>query len=258
MLRKFDYKSKLFGMSIWILVLTICVGMAENKLRHQQINDVIVKVDYESGIRFVTKSDVEKLITNNGNDPIHGNRQKNIPLSALENRIKLNKHIKSGQIFHDLEGNLVVQVEQEKPVARWINNSRNGEWRKSEGFYINELGKYFPLSERYSAHVLLVSGTFFSEKKNLTTKYEKDVLELIKALNQDPLWNVQITQMDVSKDGEIDLFTTIGNQRIEFGKAENIDSKLGKLRTFYEKVMASDWSRYSKISLKFSNQIVCE
>jgi cell division protein FtsQ len=33
---------------------------------------------------------------------------------------------------------------------------------------------------------------------------------------------------------------------------------LSKLRLFYDKVLSKDWSRYSRISVKFKDQIVCE
>jgi cell division protein FtsQ len=81
---------------------------------------------------------------------------------------------------------------------------------------------------------------------------------MISYLNENPFWRAQIIQMQVSKAGDVELFTALGDQRIEFGKSDNFDVKLSKLRVFYKKVMASDWSRYSKVSVKFQDQIVCE
>lgn len=259
MLRKFDYSGKWLGRGAWLLVLLLCVGMAESQLRKQQCNNLLVKIDYDSGVRFINKTDIEKILTDNGNSPIHGNRQKNIQLKSLEKKIRENKLIKDCQVYHDLDGNLVVDIEQEKPLARWINSSRNGEWRKSNGFYINEEGDFIPLSDRYSARVLLVSGPFFQNIKSLSSpKVKQPVLEMISYLNENPFWKAQITQMHVSKQGEVELYTTLGDQRIEFGNFDNFEVKLSKLRIFYGKVMASDWSRYSKISVKYQDQIVCE
>ncbi len=258
MLRKFDYSKKWLTKSIWLLVLILCVGMAESKLNKQQCNNLLVKVDYEAGMRFINASDIEKLLTVNGTEPLHGNKQKNIPLSILEDRVRANKLIRNCQIYHDLEGDLVVEIEQEKPVARWINTSRMGEWRKTDGFYINEEGGFIPLSNRFSARVLVVAGAFFQNKKNLADADGKAVLDVVKYVSEDPFWKIQVIQMNVSKEGNIDLYTALGDQRIEFGKAENIAAKLSKLRIFYEKVLETDWSRYSMISLKFHDQIVCE
>ena len=258
MLRKFDYSKKWLGKILWLLVFLLGVGMAESRVSTQQCDNLLVNVDYDSGIRFVNQSDIEKLLTANGHDPLHGSKQKNIQLATLEKRIRTNKLVKDCQVYHDLAGNLVVDIEQEKPVARWINAASNGQWHKARGFYINGEGDYLPLSDRYSARVLVVAGPFFQNRPNLRSEQGEPVLDMIKYVQEDPFWQAQVIQMEVSKGGEINLLTALGNQRIEFGKAENIESKLAKLRIFYQKVMTSDWSRYSSISIKYHDQIVCE
>lgn len=258
MLRKFDYSGKWLGKFVWLIVLLVGVGMAESRVSTQQCDNLLVNVDDDSGVRFINQSDVEKLLTANGHEPLHGNKQKNIQLATLEKRIRTNKLIKDCQVYHDLAGNLVVDIEQEKPVARWLSTSQGGEWRKASGFYISEDGDYIPLSERYSARVLVVTGPFFQNRQNLRSEQGEAVLDMIKYVHDDPFWQAQVIQMNVSKNGEVDLLTALGNQRIEFGKADNIQAKLTKLRIFYQKVMASDWSRYTRISLKYHDQIVCE
>ncbi|GAB2783016.1 hypothetical protein GCM10027275_28600 [Rhabdobacter roseus] len=232
--------------------------MAERKLSKLRCKDLVVKVDYESGMRFVNQTDVEKLLTNNGSDPLQGNKHSELPLGVLEQRVKKNKLVKNCQVFRDLDGNLVIEVEQEKPLARWVTSSRNGEWRKTDGFYINEEGSFLPLSDRFSARTLLVSGPFFQNLNDLNGKKGKSVLDLIRFVTTDAFWQAQVIQLIVDKEGEVELLTALGNQRVEFGLAENIEPKLTKLRIFYEEVMHTDWSRYSKISVKFRDQIVCE
>jgi cell division protein FtsQ len=258
MLRKFDYSQRWLSKILWLLVFLFGVGMAESRVSTQQCDNLLVNVDYDSGVRFINQSDVENLLTVNGRDPLHGSKQKNIQLDVLEKRVRANKLVRDCQIYHDLAGNLVVDIEQEQPVARWINSAQNGGWHKASGFYINGEGDFIPLSDRYSARVLMVAGSFFKNRPNLRSAQDAPVLNMIKHVQQDPFWQAQVVQMDVSKEGEIHLLTALGNQRIEFGKAENIEAKLTKLRIFYQKVMTSDWSRYSRISLKYHDQIVCE
>ncbi|GHB71434.1 cell division protein FtsQ/DivIB [Persicitalea jodogahamensis] len=258
MLRNFDYYKKWLGKIVWFAVLLICVGMAESKLSRQQCDDLVVKVDYDSGIRFIDQADVEKILTDNGRDPVHGNRQQEVSLRTLENRVKANKLIEDCQVYHDLNGNLVVDIQQQKPLARWIGSSRQGEWRGTDGFYINAEGDFIPLSDRFSARVLLVSGDFFKNKKDLHTEAGRQVVDMIRYLGEDPFWKAQVIQMDVSKSGFVELKTALGDQLIEFGKAENVAAKLLKLRIFYNKVMAADWSRYDRINLRFRDQVVCE
>ncbi len=258
MFRKFDYSKKWLAKGAWVLVILACVGMAESQLNRQQCNNLIVNVDYDSGVRFIERTDVEKILAYDGSGPVQGNKQKNIGLAALENRIKANPLVGDCEVFHDLEGNLVVDIKQQQPLARWVSTSQNEEWRRAIGFYIDEEGDFVPLSNRFSARVLLVSGPFFQERKSMKSSEGRAVLSLIRLLNGDPFWKAQVTQMNVSKTGNIDLRTALGEQKIAFGRAEDNEAKLRKLRIFYEKVMASDWSRYSLIDLRFHDQIVCE
>jgi cell division protein FtsQ len=241
-----------------LLVPLLCVSMAERKLAAKRCKNLTVKVDQESGIQFVNQLDVEQLLTEQGSDPIRGSRLSDLELKKLESRVKKNKLIRNCQAYRDLEGNLVVVVEQQRPLARWIATSAEGEWRQSTGFYINEEGDFLPLTDRYSARTLLVSGRFFQQRNHLRTPAGRPVLELIKYLCADEFWKAQIIHIQVAGDGEVELLTALGDQRIELGPAENFEPKLNKLRIFYEKVLASDWSRYSRISVKFQDQIVCE
>ncbi|WP_373515534.1 cell division protein FtsQ/DivIB [Persicitalea sp.] len=258
MLRNFDYYKKWLGKIVWFGVFLLCVGMAESKLNRQQCDDLLVKVDYDSGIRFVNQADIEKILTENGSDPVHGNRQQDVSLKTLENRVRANKLVEDCQVYHDLEGNLVVDIQQEKPLARYVGESRQGEWRGTNGFYINPKGDFIPLTERFSARVLLVSGDFFKNKKHLHSESEKKVVDMIAYLSEDDFWKAQVIQMEVSKSGNVEFLTALGDQRIEFGKAENVAAKLLKLRVFYNKVMAADWGRYTRINLRFRDQVVCE
>jgi cell division protein FtsQ len=258
MLRKFDYSGKFWQKAAWGLVLLLCIGMAERKLGEDRCKNLVIRMKDESGMRFLEPVDVEALLTERGTEPIQGSKLGDVDLKLLEAKAKQNRLVRNCEVFRDLQGNIVAEVEQQKPIGRWINASVNGEWRKSVGFYINEEGEYLPLSDRYTARTLLISGDFFKRKPNLKTRQGKQVLDLIRYLNENELWKAQVTELIIDKDGEVDLFTTIGDQRIEFGNAENIESKFKKLHIFYEKVLASDWSRYSKISIKFQDQIVCE
>jgi cell division protein FtsQ len=258
MLRKFDYSWHWFKRSLWLILPIAGIGMAESRLGNQRCNNIVISIDGDSGMHFLDKTDIQMLLTENGGDPLLGNKLRDVHLSDLENRVRKNKLIKKCQVFRDLKGNVVVEVEQEKPLARWINTSANGEWRNTSGYYINEDGVFFPLSESYSARALLVSGPYFINSKQLQSKKGAPLMNLMRFLNTNEFWKAQIAEMYVDKDGEVQLTTVLGNQRIELGMAEDFESKFSKLRIFYDEVLSKDWSRYSKISVKFQDQIVCE
>ncbi len=258
MLRKFDYSWFLLKRSLWLILPVAAIGMAENKLGKQRCTNLVISIKGDSSTRFLNQADVQLLVTENGGDPLMGSRLDDVALHELENRVRRNKLIKKCQVFRDLKGNIVVEVEQEKPLARWINTSDNGELRNTSGYYINEEGVFFPLSDTYSARTLLVSGSFFNNPGKMKTEKGASFMELLRFLNTDPFWKAQIAQLNADKDGEIFFTTVLGNQRIEFGTAEDYQLKFNKLKIFYENVLSKDWSRYQRISIKFQDQIVCE
>jgi cell division protein FtsQ len=258
MLRKFDYPWLLLKRSLWLILPIAGIGVAESRLGNQRCNNIVISIKGDSGAIFLNQMDVRMLLTENGGDPLLGSRLRDVALNDLEARVRRNKLIKNCQVFRDLRGNIVVDVEQEKPLARWISTSKEGETMNASGHYINEEGIFFPLSESYSARALLVSGSFFSDSQKMKTTNGASVMELLRFLNTDPFWKAQVAQLEADRDGEIELMTVLGDQRIEFGTAENYESKFKKLKMFYDKVLSDDWSRYKKISIKFQDQIVCE
>jgi cell division protein FtsQ len=57
----------------------------------------------------------------------------------------------------------------------------------------------------------------------------------------------------------VTLYPQMGKQIIEFGMATDIESKFRKLKIFYKKILpVKGWNRYSKISLAYQDQIICE
>jgi cell division protein FtsQ len=258
MLRKFDYPWLLIKRGLWLILPIALIGMAESKLGNQRCTNLVIAIEGDSGTRFLSQMDVRMLVTENGGDPLLGSRLSDVALHDLEERVRRNKLIRKCQVYRDLKGNVVVEVEQEKPLARWINTSENGEMRNSSGYYISDEGVFFPLSDSYSARTLLVSGPYFKESEKLKKTDGASMMELLRFLNTDPFWKAQVAQLNADKDGEISFMTVLGDQRIEFGTAENYKMKFNKLKMFYNEVLSKDWSRFKKISIKYQDQIVCE
>ncbi len=258
MLKKRAFWRRGIKMLLWGAGLLLCIGMAERKLIQQRCENIIVNIDQGADASFLKRHDVEMLVTDGGNSPVLGARLETLNLDEIESRVYRNKLVKSCEVVRDLANNLVVTVVQQVPIARWVEEAPEGEWRQARGFYISDEGKYLPLSNRYSARVTLVSGDFFKAVKGLNNPKGDAYMDVLRYIHNDDFWKAQISQLQVDREGEISFLTTLGNQRIEFGAPETIDSKFKKLRVFYNKVLVSDWNRYSKISVKYKDQVVCE
>jgi cell division protein FtsQ len=86
-----------------------------------------------------------------------------------------------------------------------------------------------------------------------------DIYALASYIQSDSVISGLITQAYVNSEREIELYPAVGNQKIIFGKAEDIAGKFEKLKIFYTEGMNSSngWDKYSVINLKYKNQVVC-
>jgi cell division protein FtsQ len=240
----------------WVVALLFGVVLTEYYLRHQLCKEVVIHIDHESGVRFLETTDIERLLAQQGT--LQSRPIRTIELDKIEEHIEKNPLIYDCQAHVDLRGNVILNITQQKPVARWVPGSTQSNWQTAKGMYINSEGSYFALSEKFSAQVPLVSGDFFKKITHLRTEKAKPILELLLRLHEDPFWNTQVTQIYVYTDGEVELYTLLGNQRIEFGRATDLDVKFKKLRIYYDQLLFSDWNKYSRVNVKFKNQIICE
>ena len=108
---------------------------------------------------FLTEEMVDKLLIQNDSSLI--NQSKSIvDLFKLEQQVLENPYVEKADVFLTLSGTLKSVVKQRKPVARILS--------EKESYYIDKHGVKVPLSNLYSARVLLATGV----------KNETDIEEL--------------------------------------------------------------------------------
>jgi len=139
---------------------------------------------------------------------------------------------------------LIVSVLQRTPVFRVVG--------KSGSFYVDSLGKKIEMTPERTEKMIIVTG-FLKNSADI-----EKILPFIMYINKDDFWKSQIQQIYRSENGEIKIIPLIGNQIIEFGDVENYRRKLRNLKALYEQGFSkTGWQKYSKINLKFKDQIVC-
>jgi len=193
-------------------------------------------------LRFVNDDLITSLVRKTY-DSLEYRSKNSVDISLLEKKIQKLSSVANAEVFIDLDNKLAVTVEQHKPVGRILTSKYN--------CYLDEKGNKMPLSNLYTADVILVDGA-------VTSKNLKDIYSLITYIRNDEVLKEQIISINVDKKNEYTLRTKKGNQVIEFGKAQNIEEKFDKLLIYYRKTVSDfGWDRYKKINLKFSNQVVC-
>lgn len=245
------------GYTIFLMCFIIfsAIGFVEKKHTDKICRKITIRVENDLDNYFVDENDIIGLITNNGSDPLIGSEYKNIDLKNLELRIKTNKFIKICQVSRNLKGDLMVEVQQSRPLARIVHSN-------APGAYISSTGQILPLSERFTARVVLIEGEYTNKMLTLDfTKEEegKPLFEMLQLIDQDPFWKAQIAELNIDRNGEITILPQVGRQVIEFGTPTEAAIKFQKLKVFYKRILPlKGWNRYGKVSLKYHNQIICE
>lgn len=246
-----------FGKGVWITVCSIALlsllGFVHKQQGDKLVNKIIVNIDYEHD--FVGQEEILALMTGYDSKVILGESFENINLKQLEQRIKTHNFVADAQVYKDHKGNLMVNVTQSRPVARVIQQD-------GPHAYIGYSGNTLPISERYTARVLLIDGDFskrFIKTDFLQTPEGKPYMDMFKRIDTDKFLKAQIAQINIDKKGEISFYPQVGDQIIEFGTPEDMEEKFVKLKIFYKKIFPfKGYTTYDRVSLKFRDQIVCE
>ena len=247
----------------WLLtvggLLSLFALIAFTEIRHGQkhVRAVIVRLDEVDGHRFLTRRDVLGYLTNEGADPVVGALYGEVDFRRLETRLKQHGLVKNCQVSRDLDGSLLVVIEQPHPLARLI--PAGDEIRSASGQYVSEEGRFFPISMNYSARVPVLTGRYFAQNRSLANERNRPLLDLLKRIHDDPFWRAQIAELSIDEHGNITMWPQLGSHQIEFGPPTELEAKFKKLKLVYTDVLpAKGWDRYSRVSVQYRNQIVCE
>ncbi len=225
---------------------------------NQELNEVIVRIDRETEDGFLDENRLLTLIDKS--DSVRNKMIKEISTRRIENIIGQNVFVQNADAYINLDKNLIINVREKVPVLRIFP-------RKDDGFYIDQNGQMFPLSENYTYRVIIANGylNFSYDGDHLSiydTVYKKntlrDIFELTNIIHKNDFLTAQISQIYVNSIGEYDLIPELGDHIIQLGTVENASEKLTNLEYWYKKAMLKEeWNKYKIINIKYKDQVVC-
>lgn len=246
---------------IWLLIaayLGVILGFVskeEGKLKCTGVNIII----HDSlDLQFINADEVRRLMQLN-NTELTGRAISDINLQEIEMRMLSVGAIRTAEVYFTVRGKLVVEVYQRNPVVRIIS-------RSGDSFYIDEEGYLMPVSRDFCSHVLVANGRISEECKKAKYIGEqgsgmdilRDIFEMADYIRNDEFWQAQIMQIYINDRQEFELVPRVGAHIIEFGLAEDIDTKFEKLWILYDEGFRNKgWNQYERINLKYRNQVVC-
>jgi cell division protein FtsQ len=240
---------------VYLFLILFSLVFVEKKQTQKVCQKVNIYIDTKAGNYFIEEIDVTNILTNNNKDFLINNIHKFINLRKLENKLRDHGFVEKAIISKNLKGDINVRVFQYEPIARLIKAGNNGN-------YITDKGKILPLSDRFTARVLIIYGDFthtLAQKDWHKDPIRKPYLDFILKIEKDEFLEKLVASVEVQHNGEINIYPQIGSQTIEFGKPQDLDAKLAVLKSFYKEVVPiKGWNTYKKVSLKYNNQLVCE
>ncbi len=265
-------RQKWLGILLWsqlILMMLIVLGFVDEQDNDMFCKAINISIDNEAGGHyFVESTDIREDLMNKGNMGV-GKPLGNISIPDLEKLIRENPFIARAEVYRSIDGEIDIEVEQRVPLLRVINTA-------NENFYIDEHGVLMPLSDKYTARVPVASGCIYEKyaydkpvelhatgrpgtEENSRVNTTLDTLyTLALYIKSNVFASALVQQIYVNELHELELIPSFGKHRIILGDLSGIDSKFEKLRTFYREALSkTGWDRYSIISLKFQNQVVC-
>ena len=254
MLKKFKIAWSIKIIATAVMVFSL-IAFVNTEYEGEVCIDVLVNMENQLDNYYIDEADVMALISNNGQDIVLGQSFKDIQLKRVETNLKQSPYIRDAEVFKDLKGNMLVKTILRRPVARIVSE-------KKDDAYITEEGILMPVSDKFTSRVVLLSGKRVESMMDTVTSINEiapELFELINYINAHKFWKAQIAQVHVKKDGQIILYPQVTKQYVEFGFADNIDSKFNRLRLFYKEILPyKGWNHYERVNLKYKDQIIAE
>ena len=253
MFRKRIWKPLLIGLG-WLVSLSgLVVLMSFIEIKKAELVCKKVKVFIPGNQYFIDRQEIDNILGASGKNLV-GRRLENIDIHALENKLRHNPFVEYARVYEDMDGTLQVEVVQRKPMLRIMN-------RFEQDFYVDEHGMKMPLSQNFTARVLVANGfideLFANKVDSLHTVLAKDIYKTADFIRKDSLWDAQIAQIYVNENREIELIPRVGNQRILLGNADSLDVRFNNLKVFYKQAVPTvGWEAYKVINIKYFNQVV--
>ena len=242
----------------WIGGMLILAGVIISAAMHKRskdARDVLLQIEpLASGHSLVSKQDILLSIERSFGHTMAGIPLQELDVERVERVLEADPFILNADVYIDAENQVHIHLQQREPVLRIID--QNG-----LTYYLDELGKKMPLSEHFTARVLVATGKIpphVPDFQNRKRHVLKDLFALSKRIRSDAFLQPMIEQIDIDKTKDFTLVPKLGKQKIILGDLTQLEDKIDRLKTFYnEGLSRTGWDRYRLINLKYNGQVVC-
>lgn len=187
---------------------------------------------------------VTSLLQERGLDPV-GLSLDRIDIEGIESVLLRHPLVGRAQCYKTAGNMLRINISGKVPLVRVLNN-------RGQDFYVDSRGE---ILTQHSLAVQLPVATGYIDRKFASG----DLLDVVNAIDRSEFWKAQVEQINVTREGQIELVPRVGDHLLILGTAQNVEDKLKRLENFYRKGLDNvGWNKYRSISVAYENQVVCK
>lgn len=251
--------------SLFVIGIVVLLSFVRQSIREKVVLDPEIHITVDGENAFLTEIEVLTRLKQ-ANLLFVGQKFEELEFEKIERYIGAMPEVKTVRAYSQFSGQWKLDIELRMPIARVFNNF-------GENFYLDKDGFSMETTTAHTARVLVVTGDIPDKFPSLSVDeiINNDSLKSIRKIDDvyrisnyvcnDPLMQALIGQIHRKRNGDFVLIPIIGGQEIIFGSAlstEEVEEKFKKLKIFYKEAMPyQGWNKYSEISLKYKEQIVC-
>ena len=235
-------------LTLLMLLILVYLALAVSVLNEKPKAMVCtgLKLDIKDSVYagFIHQKEVTQLLKKHGLDPT-GKRMNEVNTQLIEEQLATHPLIDGVECYTTPSGLLYIEVSQRIPLLRVMDAQGNN-------YFVDTKGRKMASSAHCVARLPIATG-YVSQKMACGELYQ-----FAGFLMKDDFWNAQVEQIHVLKGGDAELVPRVGNHLIYMGALKGYERKLARLKEFYRKGLNKvGWNKYSRISVEFSNQIIC-
>lgn len=182
-----------------------------------------------------------------------GLQARELQLDSLEGALRKNPFVDHVELYLDKNAMLRIEVKEKSPLLRVLS-------LKGDNLYIDRQGWAMPLSDHYTARVVVVTGHLPKIKKDIpvdSVQLLNNIFGIASAIERDPFMNGFISEINVDHQSKITLIPVVGDFVISVSDVSNIDEKIDNLKIFLRDGLSRvGWDKYSELSIDYNHQIV--
>ena len=234
---------ELFTGIVLIGALIISGVYAGRQYQQTLSENITVRIEDHAFASLINQDDVTLTLQTSA-ACCEGLTRREINTALLEESLNNHPLIAQSEVFSSLKGGLYVAAKVKTPLARVFE--------KEKSYYLDENGAAMPLSHRFSAPVVIVTGKFETWQRN-------HVVALIKTLQGDGFFEKRISGLHFTDEGICYLYPTSDAFTILLGDEQETAERLFNLKAFWTHALDAEKAKKLKtIDLRYNRQVICQ